>query len=302
MESIHELLKSKYVGAVLKTLDQFIINFATLIPNIIIAIIFLLFTYIFSVIIHHLIYSALSRTSMRTNLVIIFQKLATTIIWFIGILISAAIVFPSVTTANLLATLGLTSVAVGFAFKTIFENFFAGIILLLREPFHIGDYIVVQNQDGYVDHISINNTHLRRTDGVRVLVPNTSMYTNSVQILTDAETRREKAACSIDFSADIEKARSAITNAIKKSETVDKEKYIQVYAVSFSSNGVDFELYWWTKSKPSEIRRSRDEVLTNIKKALDAEKISMTYSTPVSFLDPLNIQKKSHDKDTEKNQ
>ncbi|WP_341272882.1 mechanosensitive ion channel family protein [Fluoribacter gormanii] len=118
------------------------------------------------------------------------------------------------------------------------------------------------------------------------------MYTSMVRVFTDESLRREKIACSIDFDSDIEKARSVIKNAIEQCKTVSKNKYMQVYVVSFSSNGIDFAIYWWTNPEPSQQRRSLDEVLTTIKKALDNEKIPMTYSTPVSFVEPLMIHNK----------
>ncbi|MCW8443841.1 mechanosensitive ion channel [Fluoribacter gormanii] len=285
-----------YLELILKTLNKFMQNFIALIPNIVIAIIFAIMTYFAAKLISRLVSSFLPRIAIRANLVTIFHKLTIIIVWFIGILIISAILIPSVTTANILATLGLTSVAIGLAFKNVFENFFTGILILLREPFSIGDFIEVESQhgeaQGYVHRISIQNTHLRKTDGSRVFIPNSTMYTSIVRVFTDESLRREKIVCSIDFDSDIEKARSVIKKAIEQCKTVSKNKYIQVYVVSFSSNGIDFAIYWWTNPEPSQQRRSLDEVLTTIKKALDNEKIPMTYSTPVSFVEPLMIHNK----------
>lgn len=288
-----------YLELILKTLNKFAQNFITLIPNIIAGIAFAVVTYFLAKIISRLINSLLPRMPIRANLVTIFHKLTFIVVWFVGILIISAIIFPSVTTANVLATLGLTSVAIGLAFRSIFENFFTGILILLREPFSIGDFIIVDSQQGYVYRISVQNTHLRKTDGSRVYIPNSKLYTNTVQILTDTPLRRKKIGCSVDFGTDVEKVRSVITKAVERCETVSKDKYIQIYVVSFSSNGVDFEIYWWAKSKPSDQRRSLDEVLTSIKKALDDEKIPMTYSTSLCFNEPLFIQNKEKNNDSE---
>lgn len=113
-----------------------------------------------------------------------------------------------------------------------------------------------------------------------------------MQVLTDTKLRREKISFSVDFHTDVEKARSVIKNAVIRCKTVSKDKYIQIYIVSFSSNGIDFAVYWWTNPEPSQQRRSLDEVLTNIKKALDEEKIPMTYSTSLGIVGSLVIQNK----------
>lgn len=282
-----------YLNIILKTLDKFAQNFVALIPNIIIGVFFAAITYFIAKIIGKIVSSFLPKMAVRANLVIISHKLTVILVWFIGMLIISAIIFPSVTTANILTTLGLTSVAVGLAFKNIFENFFTGILLLLREPFSIGDFIEVDSQQGYVHRISIQNTHLRKTDGTRAFIPNMRMFTSTVKVLTDTRLRRKKIICSVDFDTDLEKARTTIKNAVTQCESVSKEKYIQIYVVSFSSNGIDFAIYWWTKPEPSHLRYSLDEVLTNIKKALDKEKISMTYSTSVSFIESLTVHQKT---------
>ena len=92
------------------------------------------------------------------------------------------------------------------------------------------------------------------------------------------------------LSVDINKARDIIKKAIEKCETVSKEKYIQIYVKSLSSN-IEMEIYWWTKSKPRDIRKSCDEVLSHIKKALDKEKIEIPHSYTLSFQDALTVKK-----------
>ena len=280
-----------FTNHLIDSLNKMAITFVEKIPNIIFAIIFLILTSFVAKLLSYLFVKSLRRTWIRPNLIRILDKLFYIAIWVMSILIVCAILFPSVTPGNLITGLGVASVAVGLAFKDIFANFLAGILILWREPFREEDFIETKGEQGYVERISVRNTHLRRTDSVRIVIPNALLFNNTVLVLTDEDVRRESVKCSIDFSADLEKAREVIKSAIEKCKTVNKEKYIQVYAVSFSSNGVDFEIYWWTGSKPADIRASKDEVLSSIKKALDEEKISMTYSTPLSFLDPLSVHK-----------
>lgn len=275
-----------YFNLILKTLHDFGVTFAAHIPHMIIAVLFLVFTHYIAKLASHLLGISLSRW-MRTSLVMVFQKFTVIFIWFIGILIVAAIVFPSVTPANLLATFGLTSVAIGFAFKDIFENFFAGILILLREPFHVGDYIHTKDEQGYVEYISVRNTHIRQTDGVRVVIPNALLFNNPTRVLTDLDYRRINFQLCVDFGQDLEKIRELILATIKSCESVNKEKYIQVNVDSYSSNGLGLNLYWWAKSRPSDMQFSRNEVLSKIYQVLGKAEIRLNYSTPVSIFDPL---------------
>ena len=56
-----------------------------------------------------------------------------------GLLVVATIIFPSIKPADLLASLGVGSVAIGFAFKDILQNWMSGLLILYRQPFRQGD-------------------------------------------------------------------------------------------------------------------------------------------------------------------
>ena len=89
----------------------------------------------------------------------------------------ATIVFPSVKPADLLATLGIGSVAIGFAFKDILQNWLSGLLILWRQPFRPGDQIVSGGHEGTVEHIEARATLIRTYDGQRVVIPNSDIYT-----------------------------------------------------------------------------------------------------------------------------
>ncbi|MBR7552348.1 mechanosensitive ion channel, partial [Mycobacterium tuberculosis] len=76
------------------------------------------------------------------------------------------------------------SVAIGFAFKDIFQNLLSGILLLLSEPFRIGDQIISGNFEGTVEDIQIRATTIRTYDGRKVVIPNSQLYTSPMTVNT----------------------------------------------------------------------------------------------------------------------
>jgi len=201
-----------------------------------------------------------------------------TLIWITGILITAALAFPSVTPANVLTTLGLGSIAIGFAFKDIFENFFAGFLILLREPFRIGDHVECGDHEGSVERITIRDTHVRKTDGQLVVMPNSALFQNPVVVRTNREVRRAKVIAGVAYGADADRAREVIQEAVRALDSVrDDVRDVQVFACSLSAYSVDFEIAWWTGSRPVDIRASRDEVVRAVKRALDREGIEIPF-------------------------
>jgi small conductance mechanosensitive channel len=82
----------------------------------------------------------------------------------------------------LVAGLGLTGFALGFALKDIISNTLAGILILLYKPFHRGDRVEVLGSEGMVESIDMRYTRLLAKDGSRVLVPNANLFTNSIRV------------------------------------------------------------------------------------------------------------------------
>lgn len=90
--------------------------------------------------IRYLAERALARTSNRSAATAIGRILYILMLG-LAVLIAVTVAFPSMTPGRLISTLGIGGIAIGFAFKDIFQNVLAGILLLLRHPFHVGDEI-----------------------------------------------------------------------------------------------------------------------------------------------------------------
>lgn len=223
--------------------------------------------------------SGLSRRArFRRNLVSVLRMLAATSLWLAGMLLAVTVVFPSVTPAKMLTTLGLGSVAIGFAFKDTFENFLAGLLILLREPFEIGDHVATDDVEGAVEDITIRDTHIRRTDGQLVVVPNGILFSNPVTVRTSRELRRTTVIVGVAYGEDVDEARSVITKAVREVDTVrDDVRDVQIFAHAFGASSIDFEVTWWTGSRPIDIRSSRDQVIGAVKRALDDAGIEIPF-------------------------
>ena len=165
----------------------------------------------------------------------------------------------------------------GWRFATFFENFIAGLLILLRQPMRLGDYIECNDVAGRVERISIRDTYLRGTDGVLTMVPNAFLYKNPVEVLTDRSIRRQSIVVGVAYGEDVDEARRVITQCLENLETIRHSEPVQVFAKAFGASSIDFEVAWWTGSQPVEIRASRDEVVRTIKTALDTAGIEIPF-------------------------
>jgi len=80
----------------------------------------------------------------------------------------------------LIAGLGLTGFALGFALKDVLSNLLSGIMLLLYRPFNIGDQIEMGEYSGTIQTIRMRDTLVRADDGRLIIIPNTKLITEVV--------------------------------------------------------------------------------------------------------------------------
>jgi small conductance mechanosensitive channel len=202
----------------------------------------------------------------------------------LGLLIVATIIFPSISPANLLSTLGIGSIAIGFAFKDILQNWLAGLLILLRQPFRQGDQIVVGKHEGTVERIEARATLIKTYDGRRVIIPNSSVYTDAVTVNTAFPLRRSQYDVGSGYGDDIEQACEIIIDAIRRLEGVAEDPAPEAFAWELAGSTVNVRVRWWTQSKRSEVVHTQGRVIATIKKALTDAGIDLPFPTTVVLL------------------
>lgn len=268
-------------------------EFVSHLPYIATGLVAILVTWIIASIVRGSLTRALrGRNKMRDSLKQLLERFAYLLVWTIGLMLAAMIVFPGLTPAKALGALGLLSIAVGFAFKDIFENFFAGILLLWRFPFEEGDFITCGDVEGRVERVELRNTTIRRPTGELQVSPNSYLFKNVVEVVTSRPKRRIHLTTGIAYDEDVATAVDVIGKAMRTVSSVDKEQAVDIFPSAFGSSSIDIDVSWWTESDPREARRSQGEVVTAIKKALDEAGIEIPFPyRTLTFKEPLPIEK-----------
>jgi small conductance mechanosensitive channel len=202
----------------------------------------------------------------------------------LGFLVVATIIFPSISPANLLSALGIGSIAIGFAFKDILQNWLAGLLILLRQPFRTGDQIVVGKHEGTVEHIEARATLIKTYDGRRVIIPNSAVYTDAVTVNTAFPLRRSQYDVGIGYGDDIDRACEVILAAIRNVEGVAQDPAPEAFAWELSGSTVNLRARWWTHSKRSDVVHAQGRVIRVMKQALSEAGIDLPYPTNVVLL------------------
>ena len=246
-------------------------------PLIIASFVVLLLTWLASKLVGRFLHFALQKQKIRGGLKDLFYQLATIGVWIAGFLFAAVVAFPGMTPTKALSFLGLGTVAIGFAFKDIFENFFAGILILWGYPFDRGDVIRCGDEMGVVQEITIRNTMIRALSGELIVLPNAQLFKSSVEVLTNQKRRRASLVCGVAYGENVKQARDVILAAVESCDSVDQQKKVEICASEFADSSINFEVLWWTGSRPKEMRDSKDQVVESIKSALDEAGIEIPF-------------------------
>lgn len=252
-------------------------SFTTMIPSLLIAILILLITGLIVTFATKITDGLVGKTELRPSLRNLLETLVKLGVWLLGLFVAAVVVFPDLTPGSLVAGLGIGALAIGFAFQDIFENFLAGVLIMLREKMRIGDVIECEGVEGAVEHITLRETHLRRASGELTVVPNAFLFKNPVEIITDADQRRHEVVIGVSYDTDLDRAADVIRKAVTSVEAADQNKDIDVFATEFNSSSVDFLVRWWAGSSAGAAATSKDQVMRAIKRALDDAGIEIPF-------------------------
>ncbi|QMS92102.1 mechanosensitive ion channel family protein [Nostoc edaphicum CCNP1411] len=261
-------------------IQSMINGFIALLPNILLGlIVFILFLFIASRIKALVKRLTRNRRSAR-NLGLVLGRLAQGLTILIGLFIALSIVIPTFQAGDLIQLLGISGVAIGFAFRDILQNFLAGILILLTEPFQIDDQIVFKGFEGTVENIETRATTIRTYDGRRIVIPNSELFTNSVTVNTAFDNRRLEYDVGIGYNDDIDRAKQLMLDAMLSVDEVLKDPAPDVLAMELAESTVNIRVRWWVHPpRRADNLISRDKVIIAIKKKLVANGIDLPFPT-----------------------
>jgi len=270
-------------GMILEKVDSWVDGFIRLLPNIGIAILLVFIFYFVAKFVGRLVEKGAAKRD-RKNLGLMLGGFAKYAIMIIGVVLGMTIIVPSLKPGDLIAGLGVSSVAIGFAFKDILQNWLAGLLILIRQPFEIKDQIEVGGFEGTVEKIETRATIIRTYAGERIVIPNNQIYTNSVKVKTAHDIRRSHYDIGIGYGDDLDEAIEILQKAVSEVEGINKEKGVEVLPWDLAASWVTLRVRWWTESQRSDVVKTMVKVISTIKRSLDDAKIDMPYDTKVHLL------------------
>ena len=268
------------ISIVWKKMQSMIDGFLIMLPNIVLALIVFAIFFYFGRQVKRVVRRVTRQHHQARNLGLVLGRLAQSAIVLVGLFIALSIVIPTLKAGDLVQLLGISGVAIGFAFRDILQNFLAGILILLTEPFRIDDQIVFKNFEGTVENIETRATTILTYDGRRIVIPNAELFTNSVTVNTAFDKRRTEYDVGIGYGDDIDRAKQLMLEALYSVNEVLKDPAPDVLVVELAESTVNIRVRWWiAPPRRMDDMRSRDKVICAIKKKLVENGIDLPYPT-----------------------
>jgi small conductance mechanosensitive channel len=268
------------ISTLLDKMQAMLNGFIFLLPNMVLALIVFAIFFFIARAIKKVVRKLTRDRRQARNLGMVLGRLAQGTTILVGLFIALSIVIPSLKASDLVQLLGISGVAIGFAFRDILQNFLAGILILLTEPFQIDDQIVFKDFEGTVENIETRATTIKTYDGRRIVIPNSELFTNSVTVNTAFENRRLEYDIGIGYGDDINEARRFILEAIHETDGVLETPAPDAIVVELAGSTVNIRARWWVQPpRRADVLDLQDRVLTNIKNKLTANGIDLPFPT-----------------------
>jgi small-conductance mechanosensitive channel len=182
-----------------------------------------------------------------------------------------------------LAGLGILGFTIGFALQKIMQNFASGVILLIQQPFNVGDAIDVNGYGGTVLSINLGTTEMRTFDGLIVIIPNADVLSNTITNYTRAKLRRIELPVGVSYGADPIKVRHVILEAVRNVPGFVGEPVPMAVFHTFDGSTLDVKTYFWFDTAKSNPLEAKDAALELVKAALDKNGIEIPSPIPMIF-------------------
>ena len=186
-----------------------------------------------------------------------------------GVLVGLEILDATAVVGAVLGAAGVLGLAIGFAFRDLIENYIAGVLLAVRQPFEPGDLVFIDGHEGKVMRLTSRATILMTLAGNHLRLPNSTVFKGIVLNYTRNPRRRFDFAVGVGTGEDLVEAQRLGAEELRRIDGVlaDPHPWAQVEELGDSSVVVRF--YGWVDQRETDFIRARSEALRRVKIALE---------------------------------
>jgi small conductance mechanosensitive channel len=181
---------------------------------------------------------------------------------------------------DLIVGAGALGLVVGLAARQTVGAVLAGFVILLARPFAVGDWVVVDGEEGVVTDLTLFNTELRTWDDEHVVIPNDQVSSSNIVNRSRSGRLRLSVDVGVDYGADVTRAAEIAEQAMVDCETESllDDPAPTVVGKSFDDSAVLLECRFWIGDPSAPAKwETQTAVIRAIKHAFEAEGVKIPF-------------------------
>ena len=265
----------------LSVLEQLVVDFLNILPSLIAALVVFLIGLYLASIVKRIVSRRLEQRTKNPQPVQLISQIAYWLVVLAVTVISLQMVGFNLTA--FLAGLGIIGFTVGFALQDVSKNFIAGLLLLLQQPFNVGETIEVVGYTGQVLSIDIRATQIRTLDGRIVMIPNGDVFVKPITNFSQAEFRRIEIKSEVTYKGDPETVRQTALQAISAIPGLRDDPPPKVWLQIFGTSTIDLITYYWIDTNQTSLTAAKDAGVEAIKEAFEGAEIGIPSTVQTDY-------------------
>ena len=187
---------------------------------------------------------------------------------------------------TLIAGLGVGGIAIALAVQNILSDLFASLSIVLDKPFVIGDFIIINEYMGTVEHVGLKTTRIRSLSGEQLVIANNDLLSSRIRNYKRMQERRIVFTIGVIYQTtktQLEKIPKIIKDIIDKQKLA---RFDRSHFKNFGDFSLNFETVYWVESSDyNQYMDIQQAINLSIMAIFEEEKIEFAYPTQMVYVD-----------------
>jgi MscS family membrane protein len=193
-----------------------------------------------------------------------------------------------------LTGLGIGGLAFALAAQDTIANLFGSFVVVMDQPFYVGEYIRIAGYEGTVEEIGLRSTRLRTAQRTQIVIPNKTVATEVITNFTRMPQRRVDATLGVTYDSSLDGIQLALADirALLRADPGVHQGEIVVSLADFGDSSLRVQILYFTADPDWDAHMAvRERINLGILRALAARGVSLAYPDPVIRMDPEVVQR-----------